>query len=102
MGGVISMTYFWLDETPSGKYIIRPVYEKFPIHHFRGSYAVMPSRFLGLSYANYLRLCRDAGGAEIVGKNHKYPVAYFNNDTKAQEFVKRLNQYTAYLLNKKS
>ena len=96
------MTYFWLDETPNGKYIIRPVYEKFPIHYFRGSYAVMPSRFLGLSYANYLRLCRDAGGAEIVGKNHKYAVAYFNNDTKAQEFVKRLNQYTAYLLNKKS
>ena len=96
------MTYFWLDETPNGKYIIRPVYEKFPIHYFRGSYAVMPSRVLGLSYSNYLRLCRDAGGAEIVGKSHKYPVAYFNNDTKAREFVKRLNQYTAYLLNKKS
>ena len=91
MGGVISMTYFWLDETPSGKYIIRPVYEKFPIHHFRGSYAVMPSRFFGLSYANYLRLCRDEGGAEIVGKNEKYPIAYFKNDEKAQNFVKKLN-----------
>lgn len=92
------MTYFWLDETPSGKFIIRPVYKNFPIHHFRGSYAVMPSRFFGLSYANYLRLCRNEGGAEIVGKNEKYPIAYFKNDKKAKDFVQKLNEYATFLL----
>ena len=95
-------TYFWLDDTPSGKYIIRPMYELFPIHHFRGSYAVLPSRFLGLTYADYLRLCRDEGGAEILGKNEKYPDAYFNKDTQAKNFVKKLNQSADYVINKKS
>lgn len=90
--------YFHLDDTPSGKYIIRPVYKEFPIHHFRGSYAVMPSRFLGLSYANYLRLARDEGGAEIIGKEQKYPIAYFNNDDKAKKFVEKLNEYTNKLI----
>ena len=92
------MSYFYLDETPNGKYIIRPVYEKFPIHHFRGSYAVLPSRFFGISYANFLRLCRDEGGAEIIGKGEKYPIAYFKNDEKAKNFVKKLNFYTNKLI----
>lgn len=86
------MNYFWLDETPNGKLIIRPVYEKFPIHHFRGSYGVLPARVTGLSYANYLRLCRDEGGAELIGKGHLYPVPYFTKGEKASTFLAELNK----------
>lgn len=56
-----------------------------------GSYDVLPSRLLELSYANYLRFCRDILGAALYGKGHKYITAHFKNDFATRQFVKLLN-----------
>ena len=47
---------------------------------------------MGLSYANYLRMCRDLFDADIIGKDSKYPVAYFTNREKLRELIKILNK----------
>ena len=56
-----------------------------------GSYDVLPSRLLELSYANYLRFCRDILDATLYGKGHKYITAHFKNDFATRQFVKLLN-----------
>ena len=94
--------YFILDESPvyKNKYIIR-INEfdklKFP-HGTRGSYNILEARLLGLSYADYLRYARDRLGAELVGKNTKYPIAYFNNTEEVYQLVKLLNKRMEYIL----
>ena len=52
----------------------------------------MQARLLGLTDAQYLRFCRDVLGATLVGKNSKYPVAYFRLTPEVQQFVKLLNK----------
>lgn len=56
-----------------------------------GSYGVLPSRLLELSYANYLRFCRDILGATLYGKGHKYITVYFKNDSATRQLVRLLN-----------
>ena len=60
-----------------GKYIIRVDLDKFHLNYTEGSYNVICARLMGLTYAQYLRMCRDCFGAEIIGKGSMYPVAYF-------------------------
>ena len=74
-----------------GKYIIRVDLDKFHLNYTEGSYNVICARIMGLSYAQYLRMCRDCFGAEIIGKGSMYPVAYFKFSEKLVDLVESLN-----------
>lgn len=96
--------YFKVEESPynPGKYIIRLVHENLPLGIVRGSCNVLAARVCGLDWIDYLRMCRDVYGAEIIGKNELYPVAYFSNSKKANELVLQLNQRVSTILNHKA
>ena len=72
--------YFFWDESPceTGKYLLKPNFDLIPLGVAKGSYALLAARVAGLDYADYLRFCRDKYGATIIGKNHIYPLAYFD------------------------
>ena len=74
-----------------GKYIIRVDLDKFHLDYTEGSYNVICARLMGLTYAQYLRMCRDCFGAEIIGKGSMYPVAYFKFSEKLVDLVESLN-----------
>ena len=74
-----------------GKYIIRVDLDKFHLDFTEGSFSVICARLIGLSYAQYLRMCRDCFGAEIIGKGSMYPVAYFKFSEKLVDLVESLN-----------
>ena len=84
---------FIKDESAShpGKWIVRPVHENFHLGETTGSYNLICARLLGLSYAQYLRMCRDCFGAEIIGKGSKYPVAYFKRGEELESLIALLN-----------
>lgn len=96
--------YFFLDTSPlyKEKYIIRfnVDLEYFP-QGTTGSYNVFMARLLNLSYAEYLRYCRDVLGAEIIGKGNRYVTAYFNNTPEVQLLVKLLNIRMEYIVNER-
>ena len=96
--------YFKVEESPynPGKYIIRLVHENLPLGIVRGSCNVLAARVCDLDWIDYLRMCRDVYGAEIIGKNELYPVAYFSNPKKANELVLQLNQRVSTILNHKA
>ena len=73
------MEYFYYEESPINKenYFIRFNYEKLNLKSTIGSFNIICARIMGLTYADYLRMCRDVYGAEINGKNTKYPIAVF-------------------------
>ena len=86
--------YFTLEESPyrPGKYTIRINFDKFPSQlSTSGSFNLLPARLLNLSYAQYLRFCRDMVGGEIVGKKSVYPIAYFDKTMTTNAFVRLLN-----------
>lgn len=74
-----------------GKYIIRVDLDKFHLDYTEGSYNVICARLMGLTYAQYLRMCRDCFGAEIIGKGSMYPVAYFKLSEKLKDLIDGLN-----------
>ena len=74
-----------------GKYIIRVDLDKFHLNYTEGSYNVICARLMGLTYAQYLRMCRDCFGAEIIGKGSMYPVAYFKLSEKLKDLIDGLN-----------
>lgn len=84
---------FVIEESPTnpGKWMIVPVHDKFFLKHTEGSFNVICARLMNLSYAQYLRFCRDMVGGEIVGKGTKYPIAYFSRGERLQAFVRLLN-----------
>lgn len=86
--------YFYIDESPMypDKFLIKMNHDNFLFPNgTTGSYAIFISRLLGLSYPDYLRFARDILGAEIIGKNHKYPLAFFDRSNELTQFVKMLN-----------
>lgn len=93
--------FFYVEETPyyPNKFIICVNHEKFNLTNFRGSCNCIPAKLLMLSYANYLRFCRDNFGAELVGKNRKYPQALFKDKKQAEKLVKELNERAAKVIN---
>ena len=100
----MSKSYFICEETPyyPGKYIVRPVHCNLPLTYTEGSYNLLAARLMNLGYADYLRMCRDLYGAEIIGKNTMYPIAYFSGETdKAKELVKILNKRAECVLKNK-
>lgn len=74
-----------------GKYIIRVDLDKFHLDYTEGSYNVICARLMGLSYPQFLRMCRDCFGAEIIGKGSAYPVAYFKLSEKLKDLIDGLN-----------
>ena len=84
---------FRIEEAPynPGKWIIVPVHENFLLKSTTGSFNIIGARLLNLSYAQYLRFCRDMVGGELSGKGHKYPVVYFQRGERLQAFVRLLN-----------
>jgi hypothetical protein len=86
--------YFIGEESPyyEGKFVVKINHEKLPVGFTRGSYNLLAARVMNLSYAQYLRFCRDQLNAEIIGKNNLYPVAYFSNDRTFRAFIELLNK----------
>lgn len=97
----MSKKYFHCEETLAnpGKYIIRPNFDKLPLKCTIGSYNILPARLMNLSYAQYLRMCRDIYGAEITGKKTMYPMAYFSTEEQATELLKELDKRVVKVLN---
>lgn len=84
--------YFYVDLSPiNNKYLVKPNFSKLPLFYTEGSFSLIASRLLNISYANYLRLCRDEFNGEIFGKNHTYPTVYFSHQTDANQLVLFLN-----------
>ena len=96
----MSVKAFFADESASnpGWYLIRVDVTQIPFENTRGSLNVLPARLMNLSYAQYLRFCRDILGAKVIGKNKFYPVAYFKNDRILDQFVKLLNARAQFVL----
>ncbi len=63
-----------------------------------GSFGVMPARLLGLSYATYLRFCRDMLGAELIGRQDLYVQPYFQLNEETRLFIKILNKRADYIM----
>lgn len=84
---------FMRDESAShpGKYIIRPIHENFHLDSTDGSFNIIGARLMGLTYAQYLRMCREQYGAEIIGKGSTYPVAYFELTQGLFDLIDELN-----------
>jgi hypothetical protein len=96
MGGIASMKklkIFYRDESAAqpGKYVIRADHEAFHLDSTEGSFNVICARLMGLTYAQFLRMCRDCFGAEIIGKGSSYPVAYFKLSKGLEELLEQLN-----------
>lgn len=96
----MSKKYFNCEETMMnpGKYIIRPNFNELPLRCTIGSYNILPARLMGLSYAQYLRMCRDVYGAELMGKKTMYPMAYFSTPEQATDLLKELDKRAEKLL----
>lgn len=84
---------FYRDEsaTHPGKYMIRADLEKFHLNFTEGSYNVIGARLMGLTYAQYLRMCRDIYGAEVIGKGDMYPYPVFKLSRGLEELIDQLN-----------
>lgn len=87
-------TYFEYRESVSN-----PSLYTISIHEFHerlaysaGSFCVFAARVLGLTFPEYLRMCRDVYGATLVGKNTKYPLALFKDEASAAKLVQLLNK----------
>ena len=84
---------FMRDESAAhpGKWRIIPVHYNFYLGEAIGSYNLICARLFNLSYAQYLRMCRDCFGAEIIGKDSMYPVAYFKRGKEMDILIENLN-----------
>lgn len=91
---------FYRDESAMypGKYVIRPYHEAFHLDSTAGSFNVICARLFGISYADYLRMCRDHFGAEIIGKGSTYPIAYFKLSQGLQDLIDQLNARANFVL----
>lgn len=84
------------------KVIIIPKHENLPFHDVHGSYAVLAARVMEIPYADYLRFCRDEFGAKIMGKGHKYPIAYFELNEGFYALLRLLNTRMDYIMKRES
>jgi hypothetical protein len=93
---------FYYEESPyhPGKYMITLHHDQFYCFGLpsSGSYHILQARLMNLSYAQYLRMCRDLFGAEIIGKKTMYPVAYFDNLSMVNKLLEYLNTRASYVL----
>lgn len=92
--------YFTLEESVyhPGKYIININHNLLPEIRTEGSFSLLFARLMSLSYAQFLRFCRDEIEAEVVGKNSLYPVPYFKRTAKTLAFVRLLNKRMNFVM----
>lgn len=83
---------FIVRERSSEGYMIGLNFDLLPNVYTKGSFNVLGARVLGLSYADYCRLCRDEYGARIVGKGCLYCFPVFPDKKSAQRVVSLLNE----------
>lgn len=90
------MQYFEVREMIGDNFMVGVCMESFPNIHTAGSYNVLGARVVGVSYAQYLRMCRDLFNAHLMGKGSKYVYPIFETKQDCQKLVdflnKRLNQ----------
>ena len=91
---------FFRDEsaTQPGKYMIRADFEKFHLYSSEGSFNIIGARLMGLTYAQYLRMCRDVYGAEIIGKGSLYPYPAFKLSQGLMDLIEELNARATLVL----
>ena len=91
---------FFRDEsaTQPGKYMIRADFEKFHLYSSEGSFNIIGARLMGLTYAQYLRMCRDVYGAEIIGKGSLYPYPVFKLSQGLIDLIEELNARATLVL----
>ena len=84
--------YFEWREGTHG-YMIVPRYDEFGAPSIIGSFNVLPYRFMGLGWADWLRLC-EQNGANLYGKNCIWVCAAWDkpNDGFLQELNKRTSE----------
>lgn len=93
--------FFYLEESPfyKNKYVVKMNHELFLFPHgTSGSYNVFMARVMNLSFADFLRYTRDRLGAELVGKNSRYVVPYFEKTATVLAFIKLLNTRMEYIM----
>lgn len=94
MGGIGYMKkYFYVSEPncQDGTFRVLINHDALRLYKTTGSFGVICARVCGLSYANYLRVCRDRYGAKIIGRNKKYPYCIFPDKIQAIELANFLN-----------
>lgn len=91
---------FYKEESPyyPGKYHIATSLDDFHCVYTEGSYNIIQARLFGTTYAQYLRMCRDIYGAEIIGKGDLYPVAYFKLSQGLNDLIDQLNARANFVL----
>lgn len=90
------MIYFTWRENSSGTgWLICPFHENFKNPKIEGSWNVVPARFLGLSWEDYLKFCMQ-NGAMLHGKNKTYILPVFKK--KNNEFLNLLNERTEKII----
>ena len=84
---------FYRDEcaTQPGKYMVRANLDAFHLDYTDGSFNVIGARLMGLTYAQYLRMCRDIYGAEIIGKGQMFPYPVFRLTKELNDLIDQLN-----------
>ena len=111
MEGVSNLmkAYFILEESMSnpGSVIIKPNFNEFTGCSLEngGSFSILGARVMNLSYAQYLRMCRDIFHGEIQGKNTMYPQVYFKTTEArlaARILLKTLNTQMNNIMHAKS
>ena len=86
--------YFVIEENPTGRgFFLVWNHSSYPHSIKSGSFGVIPSRVLGISFSNYLRLCRDEFGATIIGKNSLYPTPFYKIKADAKRVADYISSY---------
>lgn len=92
--------YFYLDDIPGqpNVYAIRLNHDEFPFKTpVNGSYNIIMARLCGLDFADFLRMCRDILGANLIGRvGYSYPT--FKRTKEVEAFIKFLNARAEYAL----
>lgn len=91
--------YFYAEESAvSGRMLIKANLELLPVHSIIGSYTILCARLMELSFPQFLRMCRDIYGAEIVGRGHMYPAVYFERGKKLDTLLTVLNKKAQWVI----
>ena len=81
--------YFSFKDTSNNGWTIRPNYDMFGNPYITGSYSLFACRIMGLSWPDWLRLCRQ-NGAQLYGKQILYVAAVWKEPN--EKFLKTLNE----------
>lgn len=93
------MTYYTIEQSPyspKGEYTLMST--ELITSHFHPAipYSLLPAKVMNLTYASYLRMCRDVYGARLSGKSHRFVVPYFPTKESAEPLAGELNRRLTY------